>query len=78
MTYVPLEKMIEQCPNLFKLVLGASERANELNEGAEPLVKSSAKKVTTVTLEEIVAGKVKIILGTGKKGKAKKEKEAEA
>lgn len=76
MSYVPLEKMIKQCPSLYKLVLGASERANELNEGAEPLIKSNAKKVTTITLEEIVAGKVKIS-GGGKKGKKKEEKKEE-
>ncbi len=73
MSYVPLEKMIQQCPNIFKLVLGAAERANELNEGAEPLVKSASNKVTTVALEEIVAGKVKIEVIPIKKGKAKKE-----
>ncbi|MBI4970623.1 MAG: DNA-directed RNA polymerase subunit omega [Candidatus Omnitrophica bacterium] len=73
MSYVPLEKMIENCPSLFKLVLGAAERANEINSGAEPLVKSSSKKVTTIAMEEIVAGKVKVTPGTGKKSKAKKE-----
>jgi len=75
MSYVPLEIMIKQCPSLFKLVLGAAERANELNEGANPLVKTSSKKVTTIALEEIIAGKVKVVPGSGKKGKAKKEAE---
>ncbi len=77
MSYVPLEKLIKQCPSLYKLVLGASERANELNEGADPLIKSNAKKVTTLTLEEIIAGKVKITAGGGKKSKKKEEKKEE-
>lgn len=75
MSYVPLEILIKQCPSLYKLVLGAAERANELNDGAEPLVKTQAKKVTTIALEEIVVGKVKIVPGVAKKGKAKKEAE---
>ncbi|MBI4397942.1 MAG: DNA-directed RNA polymerase subunit omega [Candidatus Omnitrophica bacterium] len=71
MVYVPLEQLIIQCPSLYKLVLGASDRANELNEGMEPLIKTNAKKVTTTTLEEIAAGKVKISAGSGKKSRKK-------
>ena len=73
MSYIPLQKMIEQCPSLYKLVLGAAERANELNEGVEPLVKSTSKKVTSIAMEEIIAGKVKVLVTPMKKGKAKKQ-----
>lgn len=75
MSYVSLEKLIQQCGSLYKLVLGAAERANELNVSAEPLVKTSARKVTTIALEEILAGKVKIELKASKKTKAAKKEE---
>lgn len=59
MTYVPLEKMIEKNPSLYKLALVAAERANQLAQGAKPLVETDSKKPTTIALEEIAAGKVR-------------------
>lgn len=45
--------------SLFKTVLAAAARANELAQGAQPLVKTNAKKVTSIALEEFAAGKVR-------------------
>ena len=60
MSYLSLEKLIKNPDaSIFKLVLAAAARANELAQGAQPLVKSSAKKVTTIALEEFAAGKVR-------------------
>ncbi len=59
MSYVPLEKLIrDEKTSTFKLVLAAAQRANELAQGAQPLVKSASKKVSTLALEEIADGKV--------------------
>ncbi|MBU1864335.1 MAG: DNA-directed RNA polymerase subunit omega [Candidatus Omnitrophica bacterium] len=58
MAYVSLEKMIKKNPSLFKLVLVAAERANQLVEGSKALVQSASKKMSTVALEEIREGKV--------------------
>ncbi|MBI3313227.1 MAG: DNA-directed RNA polymerase subunit omega [Candidatus Omnitrophica bacterium] len=59
MPYVPLQKLVkEKSSSLFKLVLLAAARANELAQGAQPLLKSKSKKVSTIALEEISAGKV--------------------
>lgn len=59
MPYVPLEKLVKtKDTSLFKLVLTAAARANELAQGAQPLVKSESKKVSTIALDEIAAGKV--------------------
>ena len=59
MPYVPLEKLIhKKDTSLFKLVLTAAARANELAQGAPPLIKCDSKKVSTIALEEIAAGKV--------------------
>ena len=43
----------------YKTVLTAAARANELAQGATPLIKSNAKKVAVIALEEIAAGKVR-------------------
>lgn len=71
MSYVSLQKQVKE-NNLsnFKLVLTAAMRANELAQGAQPLVNCQTKKVSTIALHEIAAGKVKYN-ETGK-GKGKK------
>jgi DNA-directed RNA polymerase omega subunit len=58
MAYIPLEKLMRKDTSLFKLILTAAARANELAQGAQPLLKTSSKKVSTIALEEIAAGKV--------------------
>ncbi len=69
MSHVPMERLLEKTGSIYKLALLASMRALELDEGAPKLVEAdSSKKVSTVALEEILAGKV------GLKDK-KKEKE---
>ncbi len=60
MTYVSLEKSLKKSDaSLYKIVLTAAARANELAQGAQPLVKTQSKKVSTIALEEIAAGKVR-------------------
>ncbi len=55
-----MEKLIKKNEtSIYRLVLTAASRANELAQGASPLVKTSSKKVSTVALEEISAGKVR-------------------
>jgi DNA-directed RNA polymerase omega subunit len=59
MPYVPLEKLVnEEKPSLYKLVLAASIRANELAQGATPLIQSESKKASVIALQEIASGKV--------------------
>jgi len=59
MAYVPLEKMINNNPSRYKLVLLAAERANQIGTGSKPLIDSSSKKQTTIALEEICECKVR-------------------
>lgn len=60
MSYISLEKTLRDNQfGLYRLTLIAAARANELAQGALPLVKSRSKKVSTLALEEIVAGKVR-------------------
>lgn len=73
MAYVPLEKLVhKEKPSLYKLVLVAAARANELAQGAQPLIQSASKKVSTIALEEIASGKVQydLIKTKGKKSGA--------
>ena len=72
MAYVALEKLMRQDTCLYKLILAAAARANELAQGSQPLVRPASKKVSTIALEEIAAGKVGYDL---KKAHAKKIKE---
>ena len=71
MAYVPLEKLVTDKHNsLYKLVLAVAARANELAQGATPLVHSASKKVSTLALEEFAAGKVRYEEIKGKSKKA--------
>ena len=69
MAYIPLEKLIRKDTSLFKLILTAAARANELAQGGQPLIQTASKKVSTIALEEIAAGKISY---KEKKGAAKK------
>lgn len=57
---MPLEKILKgKIPSLYKTVLAAAARANELTQGAQPLVKTGSKKVTAIALEELATEKVR-------------------
>ena len=58
MAYISIEKIRRKGQSLYKLVLTAAARANELAQGAQPLIQTQSKKVSTIALEEIAAGKV--------------------
>ncbi len=59
MAYIALEKILpEKNKSLYKSVLTAASRANELVQGAQPLVKTDSKKAATIALQEMVAKKV--------------------
>jgi len=59
MAYIALEKILsEKNKSLYKSVLTAAARANELAQGAQPLIKTDSKKVATIALLEMAAKKV--------------------
>lgn len=72
MSYVSLEKVLRKNElSIYKLTLTAAARANELAQGAQPLVKNTSKKVSTIALQEIADGKVRYeITKAGKKKSA--------
>ena len=60
MSYVSLERLLKkQDSSIFKLTLAAAARANELVQGAQPLIKTASKKVSTIALEEIATGAIR-------------------
>ena len=48
-----INEVLEKIPNKYLAVMVASKRAREINRGVRPLVKSDAKKPTTLSLEEV-------------------------
>jgi DNA-directed RNA polymerase subunit omega len=58
MARVTIEDCLENVENRFKLVLLSSQRARQLNKGAEPFVKPNKDKDTVVALREIAQGDV--------------------
>ncbi|MEA3369053.1 MAG: DNA-directed RNA polymerase subunit omega [Candidatus Ratteibacteria bacterium] len=60
MLYMPMEDLFKKVDSIFKLTVLAARRAQQLNDGAAKLVESDASKISTVALEEIMQGKIKL------------------
>ncbi len=59
MSYIPVEDLLAKIESRYKLVVVASRRAGELNNGGQRLVDISPRaKISTIALEEIREGKV--------------------
>ena len=62
MAYIALEKILSaKNQSLYKSVLTAAARANELAQGAQPLIKTDSIKVSTIALNEMAAKKVSYV-----------------
>ncbi len=57
-SYIPVEELLGKTNSVYKLVILASKRALELNEGSPKLVETDKKKAATIALEEIRQGKI--------------------
>lgn len=58
MDNINMEKLRANIDNVYKLVIVASKRVRQLNEGSPKLVETNSGKPTTIALEEIAAGKI--------------------
>lgn len=58
MTYISRERLLRQEKSLYKLVLAAAARANQIYDGATPFIEVGVSKPPTVALREIATGKV--------------------
>lgn len=68
---LPIEYDHDKIDGRFRIIAIASQRAKELAAGADPRVKTKAKKVSTIALEETVQNTIEFLIGE----QAKKAKE---
>ena len=68
---LPIEMAEAVSDTKFRLVHIASQRVRQLSAGAPPEVSSRSIKDTTISLEEAIAGKLKVL--TGEEAKQAKE-----
>jgi DNA-directed RNA polymerase omega subunit len=68
---LPIEMSEKVSDTKFRLVHIASQRVRQLSAGAPPQVSTRSIKDTTVSLEEAIAGKLKVL--TGEEAKHAKE-----
>ncbi len=69
---LPVEYERDKIDGRFRVIAIAAQRAKELALGATPKVKSKAKKITTLALEETISNTVEFLIGEEAK-KAKEE-----
>ena len=60
MSYIPVQNLLGTTDSIYKLVVLAAKRAVELNGGAPRLVETKQEKASSVALEEIAQGKIKM------------------
>jgi DNA-directed RNA polymerase subunit omega len=51
-----VNEVLDKIPNKYMAVIVASKRARAINDGIRPLIKTDAKKPTTIAMEEIAEG----------------------
>ncbi len=69
---LPLEYDRNKIDGRYRVVAIASQRAKELSLGVKPKIKTKAKKITSIAIEETVSGSIEFLTGEEAK-KAKEE-----
>lgn len=57
---LPLENMVKNEPNRYRLVLMAARRANDVVLNTAGQESAAKKKITSLVLDEIASGKVQV------------------
>lgn len=60
---LPIELSDNKIDSRYRLCAIASQRAKELSMGAQPRVQTKARKVTSVAIEELIAGTLEFLTG---------------
>lgn len=60
---LPIENRNENIEGTYRLVIAAVKRAKDLSQGAMPVLKSRAQKITTLAIQEVADGKIKVLTG---------------
>jgi DNA-directed RNA polymerase subunit omega len=69
---LPIEYDRNKIDGKYRIVAIASQRARDLSLGAKPKIKTKAKKVTTIAIEETITNAIEFLTGEEAK-KAKEE-----
>jgi DNA-directed RNA polymerase omega subunit len=69
---LPIEYDRNKIDGRFRVINIASQRAKELTTGVEPKVKTKAKKITTIALDETINNAIEFLTGENAR-KAKEE-----
>jgi DNA-directed RNA polymerase subunit omega len=69
---LPIEYDTNKIDGRYRVVAIASQRAKELALGVKPKIKTKAKKITSIAIEETVSGSIEFLTGEEAK-KAKEE-----
>lgn len=69
---LPIEFERKKIDGKYRIIAIASQRAKELSLGVKPKVKTKARKVTTVAIEETIANAIEYLTGEDAR-KAKEE-----
>ena len=60
---LPIRCDNEKIDGTYRLVIAAVKRAKDLSQGALPSIQSKALKITTLAIEEVASGSVKVLKG---------------
>jgi DNA-directed RNA polymerase omega subunit len=60
---LPISYDREKIDGAYRLVVASVKRAKALSQGALPVIASKAQKITTLAIEEVATGAVKILTG---------------
>lgn len=60
---LPIAYDREKIDGAYRLVVASVKRAKALSQGALPVIASRAQKITTLAIEEVASGAIKILTG---------------
>ncbi len=60
---LPINFDREKIDGTYRLVVAAVKRAKDLSLGALPVISSKAQKITTLAIEEVANGAIKVLIG---------------
>ena len=60
---LPISYDKEKLDGTYRLVIASVMRAKALSQGSLPVIQSKARKITTLAIEEVAQGAVKVLMG---------------
>ncbi len=63
MITLPIQYDKKKIDGAYRLVIASVKRAKDLSQGSLPVISSKAQKITTLAIEEVATGAVKVMIG---------------